>query len=493
MNLYSHLWKSYIRNERWRRNLLAKILFGILMLYFIVLFLVLGLNIGKILGQMGGDPVDRFNSIILWYLPADLFMRCLLQPLPTIEVLPYLRLPLRRRQIINYLLSRSLVNLFNLIPWFVIIPFSIQMLLPQTGTGLVVIYLAVMALLLIFNNFLAVFIGFQIQKRPILYAIPFGLQAILISLNNWGIPVSGLSVSFGKYILAGNPVLIVTLTFAIIGIIYATSRLLFRNFYVDEIKSTKERKTYFALVGENNFKSLGEIGRYLSLEINLLIRNKRPRQMMVMVPIVIIYFMFILSNSNHPNGPFFNLLITTTLIGIGANNYGQFIFTWESSYFDTLMARKNNFKNYVKAKFYLLSALSILSFIPLFIFFLYMQTIDPYLICSVLLFTVGINSFIILFFSSFNEGRIDLSRSSFFNYQGINGSKYLISLVFYFLPIGIFSLFKYYFNPLVGELAIAIPGLLFIALNDWWIKRIILPQFQRRKYKNLDGYRNLSL
>ena len=30
MNLYSHLWKSFIRNERWRRNLLTKILFGIL-------------------------------------------------------------------------------------------------------------------------------------------------------------------------------------------------------------------------------------------------------------------------------------------------------------------------------------------------------------------------------------------------------------------------------------------------------------------------------
>ena len=33
MNLYSHLWKSFIRNERWRRNLLTKILFGILVDY----------------------------------------------------------------------------------------------------------------------------------------------------------------------------------------------------------------------------------------------------------------------------------------------------------------------------------------------------------------------------------------------------------------------------------------------------------------------------
>jgi len=493
MNLYSHLWKSFIRNERWRRNLLSKILFGILILYFIVLFLVLGLNIGRILRQMEGDPVERFNTFLLWYLPADLFLRCLFQPLPTIEILPYLRLPVRRSKIVNYLLRRSLMNLFNLIPWFVIIPFSVQILLPQSGAGIALIYILAIALLLILNNFLAVFIGFQIQKRPILYLIPFGLQAFIISVNNWGFPISRLAVTFGKYILAGNPVLFMTLPLAIIGIIYATSRLLSRNFYVDEIKSANKRKTYFSSVREFQFKRFGEIGRYLSLEISLLIRNKRPRQIMVMIPIFILYFMFIISNSKHPYGPFFNLIIVTMLIGFGAINYGQFIFSWESSYFDSIMARKNNFINYVKAKFYLLSALSILSFIPIFIFFLNTQSIDPYLICSVLIFAIGVNSFIIMLFSTFNDGRMDLSRSRFFNYQGIKGNQYLLTFIFLLLPAGIFSLFKYYFNPVIGELAIAIPGLVFIILSDWWLKRIIVPQFQRRKYKNLDGYRNLSL
>jgi len=493
MNLYSHFWKSFIRNERWRRNLLTKILFGILILYFIVLFLVLGLNIGRILRQMEGDPVDRFNSFLLWYLPVDLFLRCLLQPLPTIEILPYLRLPVRRSKIVNYLLRRSLMNLFNLIPWFVIIPFSVQILLPESGAGIAMIYLSAIALLLILNNFLAVFIGFQIQKRPILYLIPFGLQAIVISVNNWGLPMSGLSVSFGKYILAGNPVLFVTLPLVITGIIYATSRLLSRNFYIDEIKSANKRKTYFSSLGELQFKRFGEIGRYLSLEISLLIRNKRPRQIMVMIPIIILYFMFIISNSKHPYGPFFNLITVTMLIGFGAINYGQFIFSWESSYFDSIMARKNNFINYVKAKFYLLSALSILSFIPIFIFFLNTQSIDPYLICSVLIFAIGVNSFIIMLLSTFNDGRMDLSRSRFFNYQGIKGNQYLLTFLLLLLPAGIFSLFKYYFNPVIGELAIAIPGLVFIILRNWWIKSIIIPQFIRRKYKNLDGYRNLSL
>src|SRR5450759_3329137 len=103
-HFYSHIWKSFIRNERWRRNLLTKILFRILILYFILLFLMVGLNIDKILGESGGNAVEKFNSILLWYLPLDLLLRCLLQPLPAIEIIPYLRLPVRRNKMINYLL-----------------------------------------------------------------------------------------------------------------------------------------------------------------------------------------------------------------------------------------------------------------------------------------------------------------------------------------------------------------------------------------------------
>jgi hypothetical protein len=60
------------------------------------------------------------------------------------------------------------------------------------------------------------------------------------------------------------------------------------------------------------------------------------------------------------------------------------------------------------------------------------------------------------------------------------------------LPLGIYSLFNYLFNPVAGELAIALPGVIFIIFHDWWIKRIIVPQFRNRKYKNLEGYRKLS-
>ena len=172
---YSHLWKSFLRNERWRRNLVSKILFGILILYFILLFITLGVNIDKILGEFGGNATDKFNSFLLWYLAIDLFLRCLLQPLPAIEILPYLRLRIKRNKMINYLLVRSLVNFFNFIPYFIVIPFSLKILLPQHGISTALIYMAGFSLLLVLNNYLSVITGYLTQKKSIYLLIPLSI------------------------------------------------------------------------------------------------------------------------------------------------------------------------------------------------------------------------------------------------------------------------------------------------------------------------------
>ena len=493
MNFYSHTWKSFIRNERWRRNLLTQILLVIFALYITLLFLMLGLHIDKTLVSLGGNPVDNFNSILLWYLTVDLFMRCLLQPLPTIEIIPYLRFRIRRKKIINYLLVRSVLNVFNYIPLLVVIPFSVKLIMPQLGTGLAMVYLSGFILLLTFNNFLALFIGFLIQKKSLYYSIPFGLLAGFAFLSKSGFPVSETSIGFGSYMLHGNLILFGALLAGIVLIIYAVSLLLIRNFYIDEVKSKKQQKASSLSFDFDTFKRFGEIGRYLSLEVSLLSRNKRPRQMLVMLPIFLAYFLFIFSTDKNLQSPFFLMLILTMLTGIGASMYGQFLFSWESSYFDCIMSRKNNFVNYVKAKYYLLSLLSVTTFIPLLIYFSLTKRIDIVLLCAILLFIVGVNNFIFMFFGTFNNGRIDLGRSQFFNYQGVKGNQFLISFLFMLLPTGLYSVFDYFINATAGKLAIAIPGLMFIIFHDWWIKRIIVPQFITRKYRNLEGYRKLSM
>jgi len=390
------------------------------------------------------------------------------------------------------MLIRSLLNVFNIIPLLVIVPFAVKILMPEFGMLLSFAYLIAILLLLFINNFIAVLLGFLGQKRTIFLIIPFVLVIISVLMNRLGFKLENLSIAFGRNILQGNLLLLDSILAALVLILYLNNRLLSKNFYIDELNSAKSNIRAFTSFGINNFNWFGETGRYLSLETSLLFRNKRPRQMMVMVPFFLVYFLFMIFNDENIGQGFPLIALITMLTGIGASMYGQYMFSWESSYFDSIMARKNDFLNYVKAKYYLLCGLSSLNFIALLVFFSITKKVDLYLLLSIYLFIIGVNSFTIMFFATFNDGRIDIAKSRFFNYQGIRGSQFILTFIFILLPLSIYSLISYLTNPIAGKLAIAIPGLVFTTFHHWWLKNIIVTQFKKRKYKNLEGYRKLS-
>ena len=490
--LYSNLWKSFVRNERWRRNLLSKILLTFVTLYFILIFSIIGFNIDKILIKLGGDPISKFNALLLWYIAIDLFMRSIWQSLPAIEIIPYLRLPIKRDRIIKHLLSRSILNLFNVIPFFIILPFTLKMILPGLGITAVLSYLSGFILMVIFNHFISVLILFLSKKNNWFFYIPLVLVLSLVSLGVAGISIQNFSILFGQQLIRGNILVYFILILLIVLTVYYISHFLSRNFYIDELRKVKDQKPLLGIFGTDIFKGLGEIGIYLAMEIKLLLRNKRPRQLLRSVPLFIAYFLFQLSTNKTFQNPIFLLLIITLLIGFGSSIYGQFMFSWESVYFDLIAARVINFENYLKAKFYLMSGSSLIIFIPVAITLLITKKAEIDLLAAILLFICGVNSFNILFFATFHDARIDLEKSSYFNYQGLGASQYMGSLLFMALPLAIYSLFNYLFNPVVGEIALGLPGLIFVVFHKWWIKVIIMPQFRRRKYKNLEGYRKLS-
>lgn len=191
-------------------------------------------------------------------------------------------------------------------------------------------------------------------------------------------------------------------------------------------------------------------------------------------------------------GPFFMFLIVTMLTGFGAVSYGQFMFSWESTYFDSIMARKNNFANYIKAKYYLMAGMTLIMFIPILTTFLITKQVDIYLLFSILLFSLGVTPFVVMFMGTFNDGRVDLNSGTFMNYQGVKGSQFLLSFLFVMLPFGIYSLFNFMFNDNTGKISIALPGLILIILHNWWIEKLIIRRFYTRKYKNMEGFRKLS-
>jgi hypothetical protein len=485
----SHQWKAFIRNERWRRGLFSRILFILLIAYFLLLAVAFSLNMNYILKSIGGHPVDTFNKILLWYFAVDLLMRSIFQPLPSIQIIPYLRLNILRGSIIRNLLYKSIWNVFNLLPLIIFTSFTLKILPEYYSGGISLFYMATILSFIMLNNFIAMLLGYLSQKNIIFFLIPIVLIGIFSLLQVLGFSVSNLSVTLGKSILQGNVFIILSGVLLLIVSLYVSFKLLRSNFYLDTISSRQMEKKFG--LGMDKLSAWGEMGSYLLLEINLFMRNKRPRQSLLILPLLVIYFLF--SSTREMNkGVNMGLFMILMCIGLGAAIYGQFMFSWESSYFDGLMARKLNFKRYILVKYYIMCALSTLVFIPFFIMYVMQGKIEPYTLVSFYLFTMGIVTFMVMWFATFNNGRIDLSRSQMFNYQGIKGSQFILSFVIMLIPFGLFLLIKYLTDELIASIIFSSVGLLFISTHQWWIQNIIIRRFIARKYSNMEGYRAYS-
>lgn len=491
MYLYSHIWKSFVRNERWRRNILVRIFYIFFVLNVIFLYLSVSYDFSSSLAKEGGNPAGKFYQWILWYLFADYLMRCLMQSVPSLEVKPYLRLRIRRKKLANNLIIRSLFSIFNVLPLFLVVPFALMVLAPSQGTAAALLFIAGSLLLLMLNNMLALMTGMLIRINPVNWLIPLGIAAVAVLLNSLTGVINELSRALGASITAGQLLTYaacVLLTVIAIRIIYL---LLHTYLYVDRSASqTNLRASGGAFSGR--FNRLGDAGRYMSLEISMILRNKRPRNTMLIVPFFFVYAVVYFVLHDSWQGGFFMILIANMLIGIGSTSYGQYLFSWESTYFDGIMARKNDFRDYVKAKYYLQTLITLITFLPLAVVIAVSGRMNMFLLTALLLFNLGPNSFIVMMLALLNDARIDLGAGTFLNYQGMKGSQFVMTFLFVLIPVLIYVLTVRIANEPTAIIILASLGIAFIASSNWWLEKYIASSFLHRKYKSLEGYRKLS-
>ena len=491
MYLYSHIWKSFIRNERWRRSLFARILFVLLGLYFVVIFLILGYNISSVLAREGGESAGKFFMWILYYLAADYLIRCFLQQIPSLEVIPYLRFRIRRKKLVNHLLVRSSYSIFNILPLFILIPFSVLVLGPSKGAVTALNFFTGCLLLIILNNLLGLLTGLLTRINSVYWIIPAGVAAAFALSTGLEGSLNEPSRLLGYALAEGHPLPFLVIVSLIIAVIRLINRLLHRYLRVD-LAGTHYRLRSKGASFSGRFSHLGDTGRYMSLELSMLLRNKRSRNTMLMVPFFLVYAVIYFLVMDETAGEFFTILITTMFLGLGAMSYGQLIFSWESAFFDGIIARKNDFIAYVRAKYYLQVLVTLIAFIPIAVVVSISGRMSLFLLAALMLFNLGPNSLLTMLLATLNDARIDLDAGTFMNYQGMKGSQFIMTFLFVLIPVGIYVLIKLVANENTAVIILASLGIIFIASSNWWLKKFIAGTFMHRKYKSLEGYRKLS-
>lgn len=388
---------------------------------------------------------------------------------------------------------RSIWNVFSLTPWFVIIPFAMRIIRPEFGSLHALMYICGFLLMVMFNNYLAVFIRFLSQKQWYFQMLPFSLFILSALLRISGISISELSTGFGNGLMQGNIFVFMAILCAVFIVYIVTFRLIRREFYLDHVPAGKTTSKALSGKGLHFLESYGDTGRYVLLQVRLLLRNKRSKQILAFLPFYIVFAVFIFFNdSEQTMGPLFIIFMVSLIVNIGASMYGGFLFNWDSMWFDGIMARKDNFAGFIKAKYYIMIAMALIIYVPLLIFFAFTGKFSLLMLTALLFFGMGVICFVTIFSALYNNGRMDLSKGRAFNYQGVSATQFISSLLIALLPMAAYILFNLFLNETYTAVLILLIGLIFFLAHDIWIKKIIIPQFKARKYKNLEGFRKLN-
>ena len=464
-----------------------QIFIGFIVLYLAATAIFIGFSLDKILSEAfpGKKVISVFFGFILYYYAFDIIIRFILQDLPTLAVQPYLTQNIKRNKLVQFLNIRSLFSIFTLLPLFLFLPFITTVISAKDGQGVSLALVICIFSLTLFNHFLVMYI----KRKTILnqwWLIGFFVTILLVvaadyfqifSLRNWS---AALFINVIKI-----PALCVIFIAFAIAAWYNNSRFLRNNFYLENLEksSGEKRSTDYTFL-----QRFGVYGDLMAVDIKLILRNKRPRTLLLLSVFLLFYgYIFFTPEHLAKNDLGIFLLISIFITGIFMSSYGQFLFAWQSSHFDGMMASNMNIKTYIKGKLLLMTSFSTVAFLLSLLYGFLSWKLIPILMAA-WLFNIGIHAVLTCFIGTRNYKALDLSKGSSFNYQGTGAAQWLYSLVILIVGGAIYLPFALLINSWSGIAAIGILGLISFLMQDWWLDKITV-QFEKHKYKMLAGFR----
>lgn len=480
--------KKSVRSSGFYKSMITKVMYTFLGIYFMSIFLFLGFNLDKILLASGShdNPLYQMCGAMLYTILTGLAMRFMMQSLSTFNLPPYQVLNIKRGTLVNFLILKPLFNPMNYWTLFVIVPFAIKYIGLYYGALPAISFIWMYVTVIMFNSLTASFLkrkfGPSILHTLIFFAVILGIIALeyfkVFSLYE-------ISKSIFSFIVLSPIGWLATIALVFIG--YGLNRWFFsQNYYAETFNKyankSKAIMTDFAFL--NRFGIEGEI---MSMELKLILRHKRTKSVLYMSGIFLLYGLLFYPQEIYKNNNGMLFFVAIFLTGLAMLMFGQWLIGWDGSHFDGLMTKNISAKSYIQANFKLISAFCIASFILTAPYFFFGVKIMEMHIAA-FLYNIGVNAFVVVFFASYNTKRLDLSKSSAMNYQGVSIKNFLVMIPLLLLPIIIVSILSAIFSLNTALYVISVIGLIGIILNKWLMK-LCVNQFQARKYILAEGYR----
>ncbi|WP_460220455.1 DUF5687 family protein [Psychroserpens sp. MEBiC05023] len=476
-------WKQFFRSANFGKSLAIKIFMGFMALYFIVIFLFLGVFLHKILKKIFPeiDPIVVVNNYLVYWVLFELIFRYFMQKLPVLNIKPLLILPISRHKITNYVLTKSALSSFNVMSLFWIVPFCITLLVKDYPVANVLAwFISLISIVLTIN-----FLNFLINKKNAYFFSILGALILAIGLEYF--KIVEVSTIFGKAfnILYNNPILAL-IPIALLVVTYVLNYKNLRGIlFLDASlkQKTEEAKTQ-DLAWTNRF---GEMAPFLQLDLKLIWRNKRPRMTVFISILFLLYGLYFYTQDSLFKFPVVLVIAGIFITGIFLSNFGQFIPSWDSSYYSMMMSQNIPLRKYLDSKAGLITFSVVVLFL-LSIPYVYFGWEVLALNFACALYNIGVNIPMVLLVSSMNKKRIDLEKSPMMNTQGMSAAQWIIVLPFLGLPMLVYLIPYLIFNQLIATIVLGVIGVLGVVFRNFFMNKIT-EIYRSKKYAMVAGFK----
>ena len=474
-------WKAFVRSASFGANLAMKILIGFLMVYFSVLFVAMGVGAFYVLKKMNLEPLITINKFLIYYFLFDLIIRLLMQAIPVLNIKPLLVLPFKKPTIVHFSLGKTALSFFNWVHALFFVPFSVVLFIEGYDVFGIIFWLLAIFSLIYINNFLNIILS-NIDK---LFVVFIGLALALGAAQYYKLfDITVFTTPFfqGLYDIKG--LFLIPILF-LIGLYAFTFKYFKNNLYLDAGLSKKEEiattENYYWL---NQF---GTLGTFLKNDIKLIKRNKRSKTTLIMSFFFLFYGLIFFGNTHQPAVMyiFAGIFVSGGFLFV----FGQFVPSWDSSYYQLMMTQNIPYRNYITSKWWLVVIATFISTILASFYLFYGWQVYLTIVVGAI-YNIGVNSHLVLLGGAFTKTPIDLSNAggAFGDKKAFNINAMLLTLPKLLLPLGLYGIGLYLGDKTLGLMLVAGAGILgFVFRNK--VFSIIEKRYKIEKYSTISAYK----
>lgn len=484
MNLFSLQWKETFRAPQWEAKLSIKIIMALVMIYFLGAF-VFGASMtypilyNKVLDR---EPVEVFNGILLYIFFFELVLRFFLQQLPVTNIQALILLPFKKRKIINHVLLRSVFSGFNTTPLIIYLPFAISMYRDDYLGSQVLAWWVALVLVTLCLNFLI----YIVNKNNFYFLLLLALIAGTIALDSYTQIDLGHNVGVIFDAVVAQPQQL-GLFFIPLFFSYAlVFSFLKRGFYLDAGLSKKKTAVRTGDYSFLNF--LGDDALFLKNDLRMIIRNVRPRQIVLMSFLFLFYGLIFFTQDIYRNQDSIMVFAGLFVTGGFSLTFGNYVPAWDSSYYKLLMTQNVSYKNYLLSKWNLMvfvTAISTILAVP----YVYFGWDVLGIILAGSFFNIGLNTWTTLFGGLLNKTpmKLNVKAKAFENTQSFSLNQFLLIVPKMILPVFLYWLPSKFLGPTAGYLTLAGAGILGIVFKHQIANKITALYF-KQKHETIEAF-----